>query len=36
MVGGLAPAAALFEEGAKIKTFASYCLMPIEEMKRIY
>jgi len=36
MVGGLALAAALLEEGAKIETFASYCLVPLEEMKRIY
>ncbi|MEM2212584.1 MAG: NrpR regulatory domain-containing protein [Candidatus Nezhaarchaeales archaeon] len=35
MVGGLALAAALLEEGAKIETFASYSLVPIEEMKRI-
>jgi repressor of nif and glnA expression len=35
MVGGLALAAALLEGGAKIETFASYCLVPIEEMKRI-
>jgi len=36
MVGGLALAAALLEGGAKIETFASYCLVPLEEMKRIY
>jgi len=36
MVGGLALAAALLEGGAKIETFASRCLVPIEEMKRIY
>jgi repressor of nif and glnA expression len=35
MVGGLALAAALLEGGAKIETFASYCLVPIEEMRRI-
>jgi repressor of nif and glnA expression len=35
MVGGLALAAALLEGGAKIETFASYCLVPIEEMKNI-
>jgi repressor of nif and glnA expression len=35
MVGGLALAAALLEGGAKIETFASYCLVPIKEMKRI-
>jgi repressor of nif and glnA expression len=35
MVGGLALAATLLEGGAKIETFASYCLVPIEEMKRI-
>ena len=35
MIGGLALAAALLEGGAKIETFASYCLVPIEEMKRI-
>jgi len=35
MVGGLALAAALLESGAKIETFASYCLVPIEDMKRI-
>ncbi|MCS7096751.1 MAG: NrpR regulatory domain-containing protein [Nitrososphaerota archaeon] len=35
MVGGLALAAALMEGGAKIETFASHCLVPIEEMKRI-
>jgi repressor of nif and glnA expression len=35
MVGGLALAAAIVEEGAKIETFASYCLVPLEEMKRI-
>jgi repressor of nif and glnA expression len=35
MVGGLALAAALLEGGVKIETFASYCLVPIEEMKRI-
>ncbi|MCS7114653.1 MAG: NrpR regulatory domain-containing protein [Nitrososphaerota archaeon] len=35
MVGGIALAAALLEGGAKIETFASYCLVPIEEMKRI-
>jgi repressor of nif and glnA expression len=36
MVGGLALAAALLEGGAKIETFASYCLVRMEEMKRIY
>jgi len=35
MVGGLALPAALLEEGAKIETFASRCVIPIEEMKRI-
>ncbi|MEM2394171.1 MAG: NrpR regulatory domain-containing protein [Candidatus Bathyarchaeia archaeon] len=35
MVGGLALAAALLEGGAKIETFASHCLVPVEEMKRI-
>ncbi len=35
MVGGLALAAAILEEGAKIETFAPYCLVPLEEMKRI-
>jgi len=35
MVGGLALAAAILEEGVKIETFASYCLVPLEEMKRI-
>jgi repressor of nif and glnA expression len=35
MIGGLALSAALLEGGAKIETFASYCLVPIEEMKRI-
>ena len=35
MVGGLALAAALVEGGAKIETFASHCLVPVEEMKRI-
>ncbi|MEM2370747.1 MAG: NrpR regulatory domain-containing protein [Candidatus Bathyarchaeia archaeon] len=35
MVGGLALAAALLEGGANIETFASYCLVPIEEMKKI-
>jgi repressor of nif and glnA expression len=35
MVGGLALAAALLEGGAKIETFASYCLVRMEEMKRI-
>jgi repressor of nif and glnA expression len=36
MVGGLALAAAILEGGARIETFASYCLVPLEEMKRIY
>ncbi|MEM2961251.1 MAG: NrpR regulatory domain-containing protein [Candidatus Bathyarchaeia archaeon] len=35
MVGGLAPGAALTEEGIKVETFAPHCLIPIEEMKRI-
>jgi repressor of nif and glnA expression len=35
VVGGLTPAAALLEGGAKIETFAPHCLLPIEEMKRI-
>ncbi|MEM2909953.1 MAG: NrpR regulatory domain-containing protein [Nitrososphaerota archaeon] len=35
MIGGLALAAALLEGGAKIETFASRCLVPIEEMKKI-
>ncbi|MEM1581349.1 MAG: NrpR regulatory domain-containing protein [Candidatus Bathyarchaeia archaeon] len=34
MVGGLAPGAALLEEGVKIETFAPHCLLPLEEMKR--
>ncbi|MEM1562188.1 MAG: NrpR regulatory domain-containing protein [Candidatus Bathyarchaeia archaeon] len=35
MVGGLAPGAALTEEGIKVETFAPHCLIPIEEMKKI-
>jgi len=35
MIGGLAPSAALLEEGVKIETFAPHCLIPLEDMKRI-
>ena len=35
MIGGLTPAAALREIGAKIDTFAPHCLIPVEEMDRI-
>jgi repressor of nif and glnA expression len=35
MIGGLAPSAALLEEGIKIETFAPHCLIPLEDMKRI-
>ncbi len=32
MIGGLTPAAALREIGARIDTFAPHCLVPVEEM----
>lgn len=35
MVGGLAPAVALLEEGVRVETFAPHCLIPLEDMKRI-
>ncbi len=35
MVGGLTPAAALRETGARIDTFAPHCLIPIEDMDQV-
>ncbi|UCD73022.1 MAG: DUF128 domain-containing protein [Candidatus Bathyarchaeota archaeon] len=35
MIGGLTPAAALREIGAKIDTFAPHCLMPVEDMTQV-
>lgn len=35
MVGGLAPGAALLEEGVRVETFAPHCLIPLEDMRRI-
>ena len=35
MIGGLTPAAALMERGAKIDTLAPDCLIPIEDMRQV-
>ena len=35
MIGGLVPAAAMMELGAKVETFAPHSFLPIEEMTRI-
>jgi len=35
MVGGIAPGAAMVEEGVQVVTFAPHCYIPIEEMTRI-
>jgi len=35
MIGGLAPAAALLEEGVRVEISAPHCLIPLEDMRRI-